>query len=88
MLNKSAHVVDFTGIVNTSLCTMHDVEQGIRLPVGQTVPSSKIIILRCAEEANLRGIHITTLKSDNSCTKQRDYISGYTLPSLRFVAGR
>ena len=65
MLNESAHVVDFTGIVHASLRAMHDVEQGTRrLQVGQTFPSSKIIILRCAEEANLRGIYLTTLKSD------------------------
>ena len=64
MLNESAHVVNFTGIVHASLCTMHNVELGTRLQVGQTFPSSKIIILRCAEEANLRGIRLTTLKSD------------------------
>ena len=60
MLNESAHVVDFTGIVDASLRTMHNVEQGIHLQVGQTFPSSMIIILRCAEEANLRGIYLTT----------------------------
>jgi hypothetical protein len=36
MLNESAHVVNFTGIVHASLRTMHDVEQGTRLQVGQT----------------------------------------------------
>ena len=64
MLNESAHVVNFTGIVHASLRTMHDVEQGTRLQLGQTFPSSNIIMLCCAEEANLRGIYVTTLKSD------------------------
>ena len=64
MLNESAHIVNFTGIVHASIRTMHDVEQGTRLQLGQTFPSSNIIMLRCAEEANLRGIYVTTLKSD------------------------
>ena len=64
MMNEAAHVVDFAGIVHASLRTMHDVEQGTRLQVGQTFPSSQVIILRCAEEANLRGIYLTTVKSD------------------------
>jgi len=69
MLNESAHVVNFTGIVHATLRTMHDVEQGTRLQLGQTFPSSNIIMLRCAEEANLRGIYVTKLKSDKFSLK-------------------
>ena len=58
-------VVEFSGVVDASLRTMKAVEEGTRLQVGQTFPSSKIIMIRCAEEANLRGIYLTnTIKSD------------------------
>ena len=42
---------------------MKEVEDGTRSAVGQTFPSSKIILLWTAEEANLRGIYVTILKS-------------------------
>ena len=42
---------EFTGIVDASLRTMRSVEGGTRLQVGQTFPSSKIIMICCAEEA-------------------------------------
>jgi len=55
---------EFSGIVTASLRTMQSVQEGTRLQVGQTFPSSKIVMLRCAEEANLQGIYLKTLRSD------------------------
>ena len=42
---------------------MKEVEDGTRLAVGQTFPNRDLIVLRTAEEANLRGIYVTILKS-------------------------
>jgi hypothetical protein len=42
---------------------MKEVEDGTRLAVGQTFPNRDLIILWTAEEASLRGIYVTILKS-------------------------
>ena len=53
----------WTGVCTSTLRTMNDVENGTRLAVGQTFPTRDLITLRTAEEANLRGIYVTILKS-------------------------
>ena len=64
---------EFSGVVTASLCTMQSVEEGTRLQVRQTFPSSKIIMLLCAEEANLQGIHLKTVRSDKFMFKTEGY---------------
>jgi len=55
--------IDRTGVGTSTLRTMKEVEDDTRLAVGQMFPSREIILLRTAEEANLRGIYFTILKS-------------------------
>jgi hypothetical protein len=55
--------LDWTGVCTSTLRTMNEVENGTRLAVGQTFPNRDLIVLRIAEEANLRGIYVTILKS-------------------------
>ena len=63
MTNLSVGVTDFTRVLTETLCTMQQVEEGTPLLVDQSFPSRDIIMLRSAEEANLRGIHVIIHKS-------------------------
>ena len=69
MTNLSAGVTDFTGVLTGTLRTMQEVQEGTPLLVGQSFPSRDIIMLRTAEEANLRGIHVVVHKSDKHTFK-------------------
>ena len=73
MTNLSAGVTDFTGVLTETLRTMQDVQKGTPLLVGQSFPSRDIIMLRTAEEANLRGIHVVVHKSDKHTFKADGY---------------
>ena len=64
MTNLSVGVTDFTGVLMETLRTMQQVEEGTPLMVGQSFPLRDIIMLRSADEANLRGIHVIIHKSD------------------------
>jgi hypothetical protein len=61
--SKAEVELDWTGVFTSTLRTMKEVEDGTRLAVGQTFPNRDLIVLWTAEEANLRGIHVTILKS-------------------------
>ena len=73
MTNLSAGVTDFTGVLTGTLRTMQEVQEGTPLLVGQSFPSRDIIMLRTAEEANLRGIHVVVHKSDKHTFKADGY---------------
>ena len=63
-VNSKAEIeLNWTGVCTSTLRTMNEVENGTRLAVGQTFPNRDLITLRTAEEANLRGIYVTILKS-------------------------
>jgi hypothetical protein len=55
--------LDWTGVCTSTLRTINEVENGTCLAVGQTFPNRDLIVLRTTEEANLRGIYMTILKS-------------------------
>jgi hypothetical protein len=72
-LKSKAEVdLDWTGVRTSTLQMMKEVEDGTCLAVGQTFPSREIIMLWTAEEANLRRIYVTILKS----SKYMFYSSG------------
>ena len=73
MTNLSAGVTDFTGVLTGTIRTMQEVLEGTPLLVGQSFPSRDIIMLRTAEEANLRGIHVVVHKSDKHTFKADGY---------------
>ena len=54
---------EFSGCLTLGLCTMVDV-QNCRLEVNHTFPNKEILVLRVAEEANLRGINFVCTRSD------------------------
>jgi hypothetical protein len=54
---------EFSGCLTLGLCTMVDV-QNCRLEVNHTFPDKEILVLRVAEEANLRGINFLCTRSD------------------------
>ena len=56
-------VTDFTGDHHPTLRTMAEVEK-TRLSKGQTFKTREVLFLRTKEEANLRGVSITVVKSD------------------------
>jgi len=63
-VNSKAEIeLNWTGVCTSTLLTMNEVENGTRLAVGQTFPNRDLIKIRTAEEANLRGIYVTILKS-------------------------
>ena len=63
-VNSKAEIeLNWTGVCTSTLRTMNEVENGTRLAVGQTFPNRDLIKIRTAEEANLRGIYVTILKS-------------------------
>jgi hypothetical protein len=53
----------FTGCLTLGLRTMVDVQK-CRLEVNHTFPDKEILVLRVAEEANLRGINFVCTRSD------------------------
>ena len=55
--------LEWTGVCTPTLRTMDEVESDPRLAVGQTFPNKDLILLRTAEEANLRGIYVSIMKS-------------------------
>jgi hypothetical protein len=57
----------FSGCLALFLRPMTDVEKG-RLEVNHTFPDKEMLLMRVAEEANLRGINTYCLRSDT-----RDY---------------
>ncbi len=63
MKSEAEVELDWTGVCTSTLWTMKEVEDGPRLAVGQTFPNKDLIVLRTAEEANLRGIYVTIVKS-------------------------
>ena len=69
MTNLSVGVTDFTGVLTGTIRTMQQVQEGTPLLVGQSFPSRDIIMLRTAEEANLRGVHVVVHKSDKNTFK-------------------
>ena len=57
-VNSKAEIeLNWTGVCMSTLCTMNEVKNGTRLAVGD------LIKIWTAEEANLRGIYVTILKS-------------------------
>jgi len=64
VVNSKAEIdLNWTGVCTSTLHTMNEVDNGTRLAVGQTFPNRDLIKIRTAEEANLRGIYVTILKS-------------------------
>ena len=61
--NESTATITFTGNLSPTLRTMDQVRRE-RLRVGLTFPNREIILLRVAEEANLRQLYFSTVKSD------------------------
>ena len=57
-------VVDYSGDQSPTIRKMTVVEQR-RLVVGHNFPTRSLLLLRIAEEANLRFIHISIIRSDN-----------------------
>ena len=45
-------------------------------------------MIRCAEEANLRGIYITTVKSDKFAFKTEGFNFHVYAPTLRLLDGK
>jgi hypothetical protein len=60
--------LDWTGVCTSTLRTMNEVENGTRMAVGQTFPNRDLIVLRTAEEANLRGIYVVTILKSSKFT--------------------
>ena len=54
---------EFSGCLTLGLRTMVDI-QNCRLEVNHTFPDKEILVLRVAEEANLRGINFVCTRSD------------------------
>ena len=63
--NESTATIIFTGNLSPTLRTMDQVRRE-RLRVGLTFPNQEIILLRVAEEANLRHLYFSTVKSDSA----------------------
>ena len=61
--NKNFDVEGFSGCLTLGLRTMVDVQK-CRLEVNHTFPDKEILVLRVAEEANLRGINFVCTQSD------------------------
>jgi hypothetical protein len=63
--NESTAAIIFTGNLSPTLRTMDQVRRE-RLRIGLTFPNRETILLRVAEEANLRQLYFSTVKSDSA----------------------
>jgi len=61
--NENYDAEEFSGCLTLGLRTMVDVQK-CRLEVNHTFPDKEILVLRVAEEANLRGINFVCARSD------------------------
>ena len=61
--NENFDVEGFSGCLTLGLRTMVDVQK-CRLEVNHTFPDKEILVLRVAEEANLREINFVCTRSD------------------------
>jgi len=68
--NNNFNPEEFSGCLTLGLCTMLDV-QNCRLEVNHTFPNKEILVLRVAEEANLRGINFVCSQINFKCTGPR-----------------
>jgi len=74
--NENYDAEEFSGFLTLGLRTMVDVQK-CRLEVNHTFPDKEILVLRVAEEANLRGINFVCAQSDLreiKCTGPRFYV--------------
>ena len=63
--NESTATIIFTGNLSPTLRTMDQVRRE-RLRIGLTFPNREFILLRVAEEANLRQLYFSMVKSDSA----------------------
>ncbi len=63
--NESTVAIIFTGNLSPTLRMMDQVRRE-QLRIGLTFPNQEIILLRVAEEANLRQLYFSTVKSDSA----------------------
>jgi hypothetical protein len=61
--NEEYEPESFSGCLALFLRPMADVQKG-RLEVNHTFPNKKILLMRVAEEANLRGVNLFCVRSD------------------------
>ena len=61
--NENFDPEEFSGCLTLGLRTMADVQK-CRLEVNHTFPDKEVLVLRVAEEANLRGINFVCTRSD------------------------